>query len=87
MIFIKIDFLNVERGFDTSNYELVRPLAKGKNKNVSGLMKGEIGGKNIKRVLYINGVASSKRQKEKFEILWSENFRVLKKSFCKILRS
>ena len=60
---------NVERGFDTSNYELVRPLAKGKNKNVSGLMKGEIGGKNIKRVLYINGVASSKRQKEKFEIL------------------
>ena len=60
---------NVKKGFDTSNYELVRPLAKGKNKNVIGLMKGKIGGKIIKKVVYINGVASSKRQNEKFEIL------------------
>ena len=60
---------NVKKGFDTSNYELVRPLAKGKNKNVIGLMKVKIGGKIIKKVVYINGVASSKRQNEKFEIL------------------
>ena len=31
--------------FDTSNYELDRPLPKGKNKKVIGLMKGELGGK------------------------------------------
>ena len=28
-----------------SNYELVRPLAKGKNKTVIGLIKDELGGK------------------------------------------
>ena len=31
--------------FDTSNYELDRPLPKGKNKNVIGLMRDELGGK------------------------------------------
>ena len=30
---------------DTSNYELDRPLSKGKNKKVIGLMKEEVGGK------------------------------------------
>ena len=38
-------------------------------------------------VVHINGVASSKRQNEKFDILWFENCRVQKKSFCKILIS
>ena len=28
--------------FDTSNYELEKPLPKGKNKNVIGLMKDEL---------------------------------------------
>ena len=36
---------DVEKRFDTSNYEVDRPLPKGKNKKVIGLMKDELGGK------------------------------------------
>ena len=36
---------DVETRFDTSNYELDRPLPKGKNKKVMGLMKDELSGK------------------------------------------
>ena len=36
---------NVETRPDTSNYELERPLPKGKNIKVIGLMKDELGGK------------------------------------------
>ena len=36
---------DVETRFDTSNYELGRPLPKRKNKKVIGLMKDELGGK------------------------------------------
>ena len=36
---------DVETRFDTSNYELDRPLAKGKNKKVIGLMKDNLGKK------------------------------------------
>ena len=36
---------NVEKRFDTSNYEIDRPLPIGKNKTVVGKMKDEIGGK------------------------------------------
>ena len=38
---------DVENRFDTSNYEVNRTLPKGKNKNVIGLMKDELGGKII----------------------------------------
>ena len=38
---------DVEKRFDTSNYEINRPLPTGKNKNVIGLMKDELGGKII----------------------------------------
>ena len=42
------DFANdVENRFDTSNYEVNRPLPIGKNKKVIGLMKDEPGGKII----------------------------------------
>ena len=34
-----------ENRFDTSNYEVKRPLPMGKNKKVIGLMKDELGGK------------------------------------------
>ena len=34
-----------EKRFDTSNYEVNRPLLKEKNKKVIGLMKDELGGK------------------------------------------
>ena len=46
------DFYNdisndVEKRFDTSNYECDRPLPTGKNKKVIGLMKDELGGRII----------------------------------------
>ena len=36
---------DVEKRFDTSKYEVNRPLPTGKNKKVIGLMKDELGGK------------------------------------------
>ena len=36
---------DVEKRFDTSNYEVNRPLLTGQNKKVIGLMKDELGGK------------------------------------------
>ena len=38
---------DVEKSFDTSNYEVDRLLPTGKNKKVTGLMKDELGGKII----------------------------------------
>ena len=38
---------DVENWFDTSNYEVNRPLPTGNNKKVIGLMKDELGGKII----------------------------------------
>ena len=38
---------DVEKIFDTSNYECSKPLPTGKNKKVIGLMKDELGGKII----------------------------------------
>ena len=38
---------DVEKRFDTSNYEVNRPLPTGKNKKIIGLMKDELGGKVI----------------------------------------
>ena len=44
--FYTTDIANdVEKRFDTSNYEVNRPLPMGKNKKVIGLMKDELGGK------------------------------------------
>ena len=51
--YIKIDVIykgiaeDLETKFDTSNYELDRPLPKGKNKKVIGLMKDELGRKIV----------------------------------------
>ena len=48
IVYIKTDDIyndiakDVETRFDTSNYELDRPLPKGKNKKVIGLMKDEL---------------------------------------------
>ena len=50
IVYIKTDDIykdiaeDVETRFDTSNYELDRPLAQGKNKKVIGLMKDELDG-------------------------------------------
>ena len=38
---------DIENRFDTSNYEVNKPLPTGKNKKVIGLMKDELGGKII----------------------------------------
>ena len=38
---------DVEKRFDTSNYEVDRPLLKAKNEKVIGLMKDELGGKTM----------------------------------------
>ena len=51
ILYIKTDVIykdvaeDVETRFDTSNYELDRPLAKVKNEEVTGLMKDELGEK------------------------------------------
>ena len=39
---------DVETRFDTSNFELGRPFPKGKNKNVTGLIKDELSGQIMK---------------------------------------
>ena len=46
------DIVNdVENRFDTSNYEINRPLRTGKNKKIIGLMKDELGGKIITKIV------------------------------------
>ena len=56
-IYIKTDDIykdtaeDVETRFDTSNYELKRPLPKGKNKKVIALMKYELGGKIMTKIV------------------------------------
>ena len=53
IVYIKTDDIykdiaeDVQTRFDTSNYELDSVLPKGKSKNVIGLMKDELGGKNM----------------------------------------
>ena len=42
---------DVEKRFDTSNYECNRPLPIGKNKKLIGLMKDELGGKIITKFI------------------------------------
>ena len=49
MIFTKDVAKDVEKSFDTSNFEIDRPLPKGKNKKVIGLMKNELGGQITKK--------------------------------------
>ena len=54
-VYIKTDDIykdnaeDAETRFDTSNYELNRPMSKGKNKKVIGVMKDELGGKIMKK--------------------------------------
>ena len=39
---------DVEKGFDTFNFEIDRPLPKGKSKKVIGLIEDELGGQIMK---------------------------------------
>ena len=53
IVYIKADDIykdtsdDIETRFDTSNYELDRPLPKGKNKKVIGLLNDKLGGEII----------------------------------------
>ena len=49
MIFTKIEW----RWFDTSNYEIDGLLPRGKNKQVIGLMKDELGGEIMKQIAWL----------------------------------
>ena len=42
---------DIETRFDTSNFEIDRPLPKGKNEKVIGLMKDELGGQIMKELV------------------------------------
>ena len=59
IVYIKADDIykdiaeDVETRFDTSNYELDRPLPKRKNKKVIGLMKDELGGKSMTKIVWL----------------------------------
>ena len=48
---------DVETKFETSNYILERPLPKGKNKNVIGVTKDELGGKIMKEFVGLRAKA------------------------------
>ena len=60
IIYVKTDYIykdvaeNVEARFDTSNYELDRPLPKGKNIKVIGLMKDELVGKIVAKFVRLS---------------------------------
>ena len=47
-IYVDIGYKDVEARFDSSSYELVKPLTKGKNEQVIRLMKDELGRKIMK---------------------------------------
>ena len=59
IVYVKTDDIHkdiaedVERRFDTSNFEIDIPLPKGKNKKVLGLMKDELGGQITKQFVAI----------------------------------
>ena len=69
---------DVEKRFDTSNYEVNRPLLTGKNKKVTGLMKDELGGKIMTEFVALrpknyscltNDCKEDKKQKEQRSVL------------------
>ena len=78
IVYIKTDDIykdiaeDVETRYDTSNYELNRPLLKGKNKKVIDLMKDKLGGTVMKKLLglkekpyscIIDGATENKKSK------------------------
>ena len=73
---------DVETRFDTSDYELDRPLPKAKNKKVIGLTKDELGGKITTKFVGLRAKTYSyliddgvkiKKQKAQKSVLYKEN--------------
>ena len=60
IVYIKTDDIykniaeDVETRFDTSNYQLNRPLSKGKNKKLIELMKDKLGGKIMIKLAWLS---------------------------------
>ena len=50
---------DVEERFDTSNFDVHRPLPAGKSKKIIGLMKDELGGKTMKEFVTLRPKAYS----------------------------
>ena len=50
IVYVKTEDIaeDVETRFDTSKFELDRPLPKGKNKKIIGLIKDELGGQILR---------------------------------------
>ena len=56
---------DVEKRFDTSNYEADRPLLKGKNKKVIELMKDELRGKIMTEFVALRTKKGTKKMSNK----------------------
>ena len=77
---------DVDKRFDTSDFELDRPLPKGKNEKVIGLMKDELGGKIMKEFVglrektYRYLMMKIKEQKSQKTVSYKKNlnFKIIK---------
>ena len=64
-VYIKTDYIHkdiaedIETRFDTSSFETDRPLTKGKNKKVIGLMKDELCGQMLKEIFGLRAKTKS----------------------------
>ena len=72
---------DIEKRFDTLNYEIDRPLPKGQSETVIGLMKDELGGKIIKEFVGLRKKKTKKKKKKKTNI---KNRQGIKKCIVKI---
>ena len=77
VVYIKADDIykhiaeDVETRFDTSNYELDRPFPKEKYKKVKGLIKDELGGKIMTKIV---GLRAKTKQKLNLSFLFMAHF-------------
>ena len=73
---------DVENIFDTSNYELKRPLPKGKNKKIIGLIRDKLGEKIMKAFARLRAKTCSDIIDDAIENRKAK----IKKNFLKIIK-